>query len=313
MKRSLLLLSILSIWCSCGKLQQPKLEDNAIAQMKTSIISWDNQSADPVFSNLNIVFQNDSLCVIHYDVMITNNRGQQRTYQQEYIYLESGGYDYECIIGSNFVFMGESEYDRVKKGKIYEKLPYKEGLVYRLIKNIRYSGRNLTDPEAGILVKNPMGIGDWDVKDVVDKFGNPTGEKYLSLRSMGHYDMPSVKNNDLEVFLSIRKDGGKYLSFKKSRYTEIYVTEPDIYITINAPEGEFHSFAESGFYEENKVYREGFSNIYHLIYEKPIPVLQDCLSKEQSLQFFAKEEEYNYTFRWKFNFEGYNEALKYIE
>lgn len=129
---SILMLAVMMILSIESCSESAKLEKTAKEQMEATFKEMARDPSSVSISNIETVFCDDSLCIIHCDFTAKNGLGVEVTDRCEYVFIHSNGKNYESYqeISKNEegVFVNKEKYEKDKKGTIYESLPYEEGL-----------------------------------------------------------------------------------------------------------------------------------------------------------------------------------------
>lgn len=205
---NLLIVSVLTIACS----QSSKLESTAKKQMEATFKEMAKDPESAKIENIQTVFSNDSLCIIHADFSAKNGFGHEVKNKGEYVFLSSNGKNYEAYQDINSeeagVFVKEEKYTKDKKGTIYEPLNYDEGLRYLAAIFVNGNGR-----EAGakdyedFTIPVPTGTGSWELKSYKDEFGENSASKYLVLLGKGIFSNSATTNSKMSAVLFYDKSG----------------------------------------------------------------------------------------------------------
>lgn len=186
------------------------MESTARKQMETTLKEVAKDPASVKVSNVETKFANDSLCILNADFTAKNALGEEVRERCEYVYVSSNGKQYEAYqeISSNddCVFQTEEQYNKDKKGKIYESLPYADGLRYLSVVFVNTNGR-----EAGVKEGNhfsipvPTGTGAWQLNSSMDEFGEKGNAKYLYLVGKGNFSNSAATGEELTAVLFVEK------------------------------------------------------------------------------------------------------------
>ena len=139
---SAIVLCVLAL-CSCS--QKSKLESMAKDQMEKTFKEMAKDPESVKMSNLETVYSDDSLCIIHVDFAAKNGLGNEIKDRCEYIFISSNGKNYESYQEiakeEDGVFVSQDKYNKEKKGTIYETLDYEPGLRYLAAIYVNGNGR----------------------------------------------------------------------------------------------------------------------------------------------------------------------------
>lgn len=126
----MMLVAMMSLMTSCS--ESAKLEKAAKEQMETTFKEMARDPSSVQLSNIETVYGDDSLCILHCDFSAKNGLGAEVKDKCEYIFIHSNGKNYESYMEINKseegVFVSKEKYEKDKKGTIYESLPYEAGL-----------------------------------------------------------------------------------------------------------------------------------------------------------------------------------------
>lgn len=183
-------------------------------------------------SNVETVFHDDSLCVIHADVSAKNGLGTVTTEKYEYILIGCNDKNYEAFQeisdDDDGVYVSHENYDQNKEGTMYENLPYEAGIRYFAAKYTNIHGREAGNKDGeSFTIPVPTGTGAWDVRAYKDEFGEEGSDKYLLLTGTGVFSNSATTNSKMTAFFCIDKDDD--FSFKLVEYDSNVVKSDDSY------------------------------------------------------------------------------------
>ena len=228
--------------CSCS--QKSKLESMAKEQMEKTFKEMAKDPESLKFSNLETVYSDDSLCIIHVLISVKNNFGKKFKGRCEYIYISSNGKNYESYklisIEEDGIFVSQDKYNKKKKGTIYETLDYEHGLRYLAAIYVNGNGREAGNSEGeSFSIPVPTGTGSWEMKSYKDEFGEEGASKYLVLMGSGVFSNSATTNSKMSAVLFMDKTGD--FSFRLIEYNSCRVESDDLYdYRIKDSEGEVH-------------------------------------------------------------------------
>ncbi|MBR3477729.1 MAG: hypothetical protein IKH43_01335 [Bacteroidaceae bacterium] len=179
--------------------------------------------------NLDAVYSNDSLCILHLNVILNgSDRIEEEWHQGEYVLYSYNGKLYEAIhdlndLNEERVFLSQEELNSEKKGKIYEDLDYPNALLYRSILLINTSGNEVGKKDVKVSLPTPTGTGLWKLNYLIDEFGDETTEKYISLNGKGEYSNNSSIEEKLDVILYVDTGMCSFKLFENGIYLVAYV------------------------------------------------------------------------------------------
>ena len=229
--------------CSCS--QKSKLESMAKEQMEKTFKEMAKNPESVKLSNLETVYSDDSLCIIHVDFSAKNGFGNEVKDRCEYIYISSNGKNYESYQEiskeEDGIFVSQEKYNKEKKGTIYETLDYEPGLRYLAAIYVNGNGREAGNSEGeSFSIPVPTGTGSWEMKSYKDEFGEEGASKYLVLMGSGVFSNSATTNSKMSAVLFMDKSGD--FSFKLIEYNSSVVKSADLYdYRIKDSEGEVHA------------------------------------------------------------------------
>lgn len=130
--KKILLLCMLAVLCSCSQ----GLKNKAQKQMEKTMKNMAKDPSSVNISNLKDMFNNDSICIFHFDFSAKNGFGGVTSYPIEYVYLIDDGKAYEMVRNLNerksIMEMSREEYQKKQwgKGSYLDKLPDDEKKAY---------------------------------------------------------------------------------------------------------------------------------------------------------------------------------------
>lgn len=179
-------------------------------------------------ANVNPVFSNDSLCILHFSFSAKNGLGMETTNKMEYVYLESGGQKYEAyqILDADSVYQNQATFEKKKVGKIYESLSYESAMYYRAAILINNNGRVVHDKECEEEIKIPIptGTGFWELGYYVDEFGDDTPNRFLRIASKGVFSNSATTGSRMTAYLIVDR---KNISFRFVEYDDHVVKDDE--------------------------------------------------------------------------------------
>ena len=159
--------SAVSFISSCSS-PSSKIEKAARNQVQTTLTEIAKDPTSVKIEDIQTKFLDDSLCVLQLNWTAKNGFGHDVKSQVEYYYIESKGKFYEAYqeySGDDALFLTEEQYNKQKTGKIYENLPYGDGLRYLVALFVNSSGREAGNSESeAFTIPVPTGTGLWDLK-----------------------------------------------------------------------------------------------------------------------------------------------------
>ena len=253
-----------------------------------------------------VVYKNDSICIIHYIYTANNGFGRPVTNQMQYIYYSRNEKKYEAyskIDKGDSAYINPQAYEKVKWNTFYENSPYEVGLTYRIILALNDFGHVVGDKNSTVSLPNPFGTGKWHMYVEKDDFGDETGERYLKL--VGKGTCTNSASSDIPLTVT-------YIIDKKEQYMRIYT--------------HYTGFEQKYLWIGTLKIKDSNGNVYdymRAINHEGGKLTFDTSSKNSSLSASLKKEEsiscniyfHNSpdTYTWRFDFEGYNNAIKYLK
>lgn len=248
MKKVLSLFCIASLaFVSCSENPAAKLESQAKENLATTIKNATDDSKDVKVENIRTVYSNDSLCILRYDIKgkmgigLSDGKDFDVTLNAEYIYLSSNGkiFDATQLLSDDSVYVSKNTLDKIKKGKIFEKLSYDDAIRYRAIMYVNSNGKEVGNKDAEVSLVNPLGTGLWELDAYEDEFGEPTKDKYLRLTGKGNFSNSAATGESLRVHLFADKKG---MNFRFVEYDSSVVKESGICkMKIKDANGDVHN------------------------------------------------------------------------
>ena len=314
---------------SCSK--SSKLESEAEEVMNHTFHEVAKDANSVKISNVNVVFSNDSLCILHLDLSAKNGLGMETTSKMEYVYLVSNGKKYESYqeLGSDSIFLSNETFEQIKRGKIYEKLSYESAMYYMAAVFVNNQGRAVGDKigELEVRIPVPTGTGAWEIHSFTDDFGEESDGKYLTLTGKGTFSNSATTNSRLSVLMFVTQYN---VSFKFAEYGSQLV-KGEKYFTLRIKDS-------SGEIKEIRMFNDEDGNIRNLIMnteEAPFgdllelyklssksedetapdgnKILREILEKEGTISGIAEMGEYSKSkYSFKFDLTGFNEAIKHL-
>lgn len=302
-----MLVSSMSIMTSCS--QSSKLESLAKKQMESTFKELARDPSSVNLSNMETVYLDDSLCIIHCDFSAKNGLGTERTNKCEYIFINSNGKNYESyndIDDGDEVFVTPEKYEQNKKGMIYETLPYETGLRYLAAINVNNNGREAGNKEGSeIDIPIPTGTGYWKLMAYKDEFGEKGSEKYLLLQGSGVFSNSATTNSKMTAIFYADENS---FAFKLIEYSSSVVKNDNFYTyRIKDSEGDI---CELNLFNDKT---SGQMNIY--TWSDNFEKMNNVLSKGGTITVSVKEKpRYGTpdTYLFKLNVSGYDKAKKML-
>ena len=120
---------------SCSESPSSKFEAQAKETFKLSFSKLIEDDKDAKLENINTVFSNDSLCILHVNVKSKNGLGVEVTNKVEYLFLSQGGKFYEAFqdLEKDSIYISEPTLKKICKGTFYENLDYGNAILSCII------------------------------------------------------------------------------------------------------------------------------------------------------------------------------------
>lgn len=306
-----LFLAVCLAFVSCSENPAAKLESQAKDNLATNIKDVAKDNEDVKIENIKTVYSSDSLCILHYDIKgkmgigISDGKDFDITLSAEYIYLSRDGKLYEAtqLLSEDSVYVSKATLDKLKKGKIYEKLSYDDAIMYRTILYVNARGKEVGNKDAEVNIPNPMGTGLWELDVYNDEFGEPTNDKYLRLTGKGNFSNSAATGENLRVHLFVDKDG---VNFRFIEYDSSVVKETGFcFLKIKDAKGEVHNLT---FHCSDEGYILPYS-------EEVTEELKKIVEMEGVMSVNAEiPSEYSSgsTYQFKLNLDGYAKAMSLL-
>jgi hypothetical protein len=293
---------------SCS--ESAKLEKTAKEQMEATFKEIARDPSSVSLSNIETVYSDDSLCILHCDFSAKNGLGAEVKDKCEYIFISSNGKNYESYMEINKneegVFVSPEKYEKNKKGTIYEPLSYEAGLRYLAAIYVNGKGR-----EAGVNdgedfnIPVPTGTGSWELRAYQDEFGEKGSQKYLLLMGSGVFSNSATTNSRMTAILYMDKDD---FSFKLIEYDSSVVKSDDSYrYRIKDSDGDVY---------EMTLYNSDSSGQMSSWGSEDMKKMEEMLTKGGTITVSVKERNaYSTpdTYLFKLNVEGYTKAKSFLK
>ncbi len=298
---------MMSLMASCS--ESAKLEKAAKEQMETTFKEMARDPSSAKLSNIETIYCDDSLCIIHCDFSAKNGLGAEVKNKYEYLFIRSNGKNYESYIEisneDEGVFVSKEKYEKDKKGKIYEPLSYEVGLRYLTAVYVNGKGR-----EAGIKdgeefnIPVPTGTGSWELETYEDEFGEKGSQKYLLLMGSGVFSNSATTNSRMTAILYMDKDD---FSFKLIEYdSSIAKNDNSFRYRIKDSDGDVY---------EMTLYNSDSSGQMSTWSSEHFKKMEDILSKGGVITVAVREiNAYSTpdTYLFKLNVDGYTKAKTFL-
>lgn len=300
-------IAFVSLMTSCSK--SAKLEKAAKEQMEATFKEMARDPSSVILSNIETVYSDDSLCIIHCDFSAKNGLGAEVKDKCEYLFICSNGKNYESYMEINKnddgVFVSKEKYEENKKGKIYEPLPYETGLRYLAAVYVNGKGREAGVKDGGDFnIPVPTGTGSWELRAYEDEFGEKGNQKYLLLMGSGVFSNSATTNSKMTAILYVDKDS---FSFKLIEYDSIIAKNDDSFTyRIKDSDGDVY---------EMTLYNSDSSGQMSSWSSEHMKKMEEILSKGGIITVSVRERNaYSTpdTYLFKLNVEGYTKAKSFL-
>ena len=299
---------VVTLLTACS--QSGKTSSEAKTSMEAIVKELARNPESVKINNVNAIYENDSLTILHFDFTAKNGLGIESTDKMEYVYLIQGEKKYEAIheIGSDSVYISTPTWGKIRKGNIYENLDYDGAMRYLAANFIKENGRVVGDKsrEQDVKISVPTQTGAWKLKNYSDDFGEPTENKYLVLMGDGVFSNSATSNSQLRVVFFI--DGDSF-SFRLFEYGSSPVKDDDrVYTTrVKDSEGVVHDFRLWNSGQSGQI---GPMSLSSEDYNKML----DILKKGGEIIVTMKYSSYSDSdYRFKLDVDGFANAIKYVK
>lgn len=241
MKRLFFLLLIVLSFASCSRASKVAAEaEKTMTQLFKEIAKVpESVKVDGIETK----FSDDSLCILNANFTAKNGLGNESTSKYEYIYLVSQGQAYEAYgeIGDDDVYIKPEEFDREKKGKIYENLPYEQAIRHLASVKVITSGRAVGDQERNdVDIPMSLNTGLWEKRQYTDSFNEKTDDSYLVLKAKGAFSNSATNGSEMTALLFVSEYD---ISLRLVEYSSSLVKDDELYtLMVKTPDEEVHYF-----------------------------------------------------------------------
>ena len=306
MKRLFFLLLIALSFASCSRASKVAAEaEKTMTQLFKEIAKVpESVKVDGIETK----FSDDSLCILNANFTAKNGLGNESTSKYEYIYIISQGQAYEAYgeIGDDDVYIKPEKFDREKKGKIYENLPYEEAIRHLASVKVITSGRAVGDKEnKDVDIPMSLNTGLWEKKQYTDSFNEKTDDSYLVLKAKGAFSNSATTGSEMTALLFVSEYD---ISLRLVEYSSSLVKDDELYtLMVKTPDEEVHYFWLRNDYDGDMTFSsylgEGESGFRILLEQGGVLT---CMIEEQTSYGTPSK----YYFKLRVN--GYNEAINLI-
>lgn len=191
---------------SCFK--SSKLKSEAKKQMEITFKEIATDPSSVKLTNEEVVYNDDSLCIIHVDYAGKNGLGAEINSKYEYVMLSYNGKYYEAYqqLTSNdiAVFKTREDFEKSKDEQIYGSLSYESALYYLAAVFVNTQGREKGNKDAtSFNIPVPTGTGCWQIGTFTNEFGEKTLNKFLILQGNGVFSNSATTNSRLLAALYV--------------------------------------------------------------------------------------------------------------
>lgn len=176
--------------------------------------------------------------------------------------------------------------------------------------DITKSGKD-TSNQTSEIENDAMEIGLWELSDMLDEFGDPTGEKCLRLTGNGTYNSKLENDEKLVAILFVLKDNTIKIRLLK-KGSQI-VDDFSGNIRIKDGDGDVH---EISFTNDNLGQIHPFWDEKSDLHGEGKKEFRDIIQKEGVMSAIAEESGFlNFnktTYHFKFNLNGFKKAMRYL-
>lgn len=307
----LVVLSVCILMLSCSKSAQIKGE--AQKQMEQTFKEVAKDPSSVKLSNSTVVFNDDSLCIIHVDFSAKTGLGTEAKSRYEYIFINSNDKKYEAFQEINSeeggVYIESEKYDKQKVGTIYENLSYENGLHYLADIFVNTEGREagVTDGQS-FYIPVPTGTGLWELNSYTNDFGEKGSVKYLVINGVGVFSNSATTDSRMTALLFV--DKSNYFSLRLVEYNSLKVKSDNYYdVRIKDKDGEIYTWVMANNEDTGQLTIRPFWT--DQTDQEIIDTMQKILRKGGEVTFSLKERN-SYstpdTYLFKINTTGYNKA-----
>jgi len=259
-------------------------------------------------SNINTVYRNDSLCIIHLDFAAKNQIGTETTSICEYIYLKHNYHNFEYFneLDEDSVYQNKKYYEKTKNDKIYRNLDYDMAMRQRAIIAINKSGREITNNtnEEKNVIPVPTGTGTWLLGTYNNEFRENTKDNYIFTVGTGEFSNFLINNAELGIIAYVTKDSLIY--FKFFEYVNNLVNDnKEFTMKLKTSQGDIQSF---------KMYNQKEGEIISDNKEENKKLYNFLKKQEGQIKGYAQMGEFIITtYHFSFNTTGLKNAIKIIQ
>lgn len=301
------ILLCLMFW-ACSQVNTTSKE--AEAQLPVAIAAWAKDPTSVKLKDIKTMYTNDSLSILHANVMGKNGLGHEVTNRIEYVYLNTEGniYDAVCELTDDSVYQDIETWEKTKNEKIYKKLDYDNALAYRAIMCINENGRDINDKfnEKSVNLRVPTNTGRWKLHTTTDKFGEKTNVKYLTVIGEGKFSNSATSGSRLSVVLFWM---GESCCIRLLEYGTNVAKDGGGPYEVRIKDGNGKEYPLMLFYND-----EADGDICPLdLTAKTNNTIKDILEKGGDVTFSVKYDKYTFnSYQFKVNVDGFSDAVKFL-
>ena len=168
-----------------------------------------------------VVYSSDSLCILYLKV----GYDEKTASDNEYCYLSYKQKKYELLGSVGRVFISEDEFKKSNNGKSYDETIFKKA-----VEEINRSGYLVGEPFKTLKDKIALDyeMGNWDIADYTDEFGDKDGGHFLVLIGSGEFSNTATTNSPLTVVLSYDARRNMFW-FKLMEYNQTLIRDNNMY------------------------------------------------------------------------------------
>lgn len=308
MKRLIYCLTAFALLLVSACSQSQKTSSEAKTSMEALVKELARNPESVKIENVKAIYENDSLTILRFDFTGKNGLGVESTDKMEYIYLVENGKKYEAMheLAADSVYLDNADWEKAKKGSIYESLDYDAALRYLSAIYINNFGRVVGDKsrEQTVNIDVPTKTGAWKLKRYSDSFGDETDNKYLVLMGDGVFSNSATSNSDLKVVFFVDEDS---FSFRLFEYGSSPVKDDDsAYVTrIKDKDGVVYDFRLYNAGQSGQIGHYGIED-----YNKMVEILK----KGGEITVLMGYYDYGQSdYRFKLNVDGFENAIKLVK
>lgn len=300
---SILIMSLGAVALMSCNSKASKLNDEAKEAVNQIFHEVAKDPSSVQLSNVNTVFSNDSLCILHFNLKAKNGLGIESSSKMEYVYMTSGEDKFEAYqsLDGDSIYQDQETFERTKKDKMYEALPYENAIYYRAAILANNTGRVVGDKagEKEVNIPMPTGTGFWEVSAYKDEFGEDTSSRYLRIGGKGYFSNSATTGSRATVYLFVDRNS---FGFRFIEYDSHVVKDDETcYMKIKDAEGDVHNFTL--FNSKN-----GQMTSYYSDYE-----MKQILKKGGKITISAEMGKYSKSqYLFKIDVTGYDKAYEFI-